>query len=123
METIKRQTESYLFQTSDKVVRAIPFYELSIDEWVVYENGQPKYLLDFNRRHKPLIQDLREKLNRGEKLEDTVWKLGRFFGKEWTTEHKIEGTEIQTSQQTENIELILLDDLSAFRCSKIQRAC
>jgi hypothetical protein len=112
VETIKRQTASYLFQTSDKIVRAIPFYELSIDEWVVYENGQPKYLLDFNRRDKPLIQDLRKKLNQGEKLEDNVWRLGRFLGKDWTTRHNIEGTEIQSSWQIENVELILLDDLS-----------
>ena len=55
METTKRQAESYLFQKSKKIVRVIPFYKLSIDEWVVYENGEPKYLLDFNRRHKPLI--------------------------------------------------------------------
>ena len=87
METTKRQAESYLFQKSKKIVRVIPFYKLSIDEWVVYENGEPKYLLDFNRRHKPLIQDLKSKLDQGDKLEDSVWKLGRFLGKEWPTKY------------------------------------
>jgi hypothetical protein len=43
METVKRQTESYLFENSDEIFRAIPFYELSIEEWVVYQKGQPKY--------------------------------------------------------------------------------
>ena len=34
METVTLQTESYLFQNSDGQFRAIPFYELSIDEFV-----------------------------------------------------------------------------------------
>ena len=37
METIRRDTESYLFDDAGAVVRPIPFYELSIEEWVVYE--------------------------------------------------------------------------------------
>src|SRR5690606_30744339 len=77
METVKRQTESYLFQNSEGQFRSIPFYELSIDEWVVYEKGIPKYLIDFNRRQMPLIQDIKTKLQNGEDLEETVWKLGR----------------------------------------------
>jgi hypothetical protein len=112
METIKLQAESFLFESSDKQFRAIPFYELSIEEWVVYEKGSPKYLIDFNRRNKPLIQDLIAKLNQGESLEEVVRKLGRFLGKVWTTKHNIEGAELTNSQQTETIELILLDDLS-----------
>jgi len=112
MDTVKLQTESYLFESLDKKFRAFPFYELSYEEWVVYENGHPKYLLDFNRRNKPLIQDLKIKLNKGEDLEDIVWKLGRFLGKEWTTKHNIEGLVIKGSQKIEAIELTLLDDLS-----------
>jgi hypothetical protein len=112
MEIIKRQTESYLFENSKGQFRAIPFYELSMDEWVVYEKGLPKYLLDFNRRDKPLIQDLTKKLEAGEDLENIVWKLGRFLGKEWTTKHNISETEIPMSQQVEHVELFLLDDLS-----------
>jgi hypothetical protein len=112
METIKLQTESYLFEESGRQFRTIPFYELSIDEWVVYEKGQPKYFIDFNRRQKPLIQDLKSKLDKGETLEDCVWKLGRFLGREWTTKHNITVNEIPNSQQTESIELQILDDLS-----------
>jgi hypothetical protein len=82
MEIIKQQTESFLFENSDGQFRAIPFDELSMDEWVVYEKGLSKYLLDFNRRDKPLIQDLTKKLEAGEDLENIVWKLGRFFAKE-----------------------------------------
>lgn len=112
MKTIKLQTESYLFNNAEGQFRAIPFYELSMDEWVVYEKGLPKYLLDFNRRDKPLIQDLTKKLKAGEDLENIVWELGRFLGKEWTTKHNITATEIPMSQQVEHVELSLLDDLS-----------
>jgi hypothetical protein len=112
METIKLQTESYLFENSDGRFRAIPFYELSIEEWIVYENGQPKYLLDFNRREKPLIRDLKTRLDKGEELENLIWKLGRFLGRKWTTKHNINATEILDSQRIENIELLLIDDLS-----------
>ena len=112
METVKRQTESYLFQNSEGQFRAIPFYELSIDEWIVYEKGIPKYLIDFNRRQMPLILDIKAKIQKGEDLEETVWKLGRFLGKEWTTKHNITGKEIPNSQEIEQIELVLLDDLS-----------
>src|SRR6478735_2856179 len=90
METVTLQTESFLFQSTDKQFRAIPFYNLTIDEWIIYEKGQPKYLLDFNRRTKPLIQDLTARLVNGERLEDTIQKLSRFLGRQWTTKHNIE---------------------------------
>jgi hypothetical protein len=112
METIILKTESYLFEESGRQFRAIPFYELSIDEWVVFEKGKPKYFIDFNRRQKPLIQDLRHKLEKGENFEDNIWRLGRFLGREWTTRHNIIGHEIPNSQQPESIELQVLDDLA-----------
>ena len=112
METIILQTESFLFEESGRQFRTTPFYELSIEEWVVYEKGLPKYFIDFNRRQKPLIQDLKSKLDNGETLEDNVWRLGRFLGREWTTKHTITADEIPNSQQTESIELQILDDLS-----------
>lgn len=111
MKTVKLKIESYLFESSNEKFRATPFYELSITEWVIYENGQPKYLLDFNKRDKPLIQNLTARLNQGENFEKIVVELGGFLGKEWTTKHNIEGVEIQGSEQVEDIELILLDDL------------
>jgi len=112
METVTLQTESYLFQNSDGQFRAIPFYELSIDEWVIFESSQPKYLLDFNRRTKPLVQDLTKRLNSGEQLDDAIKKLGRFLGRNWTTNHNIEGDELQNSQQPEQVTLTFLDNLA-----------
>jgi hypothetical protein len=112
METVTLQTESFLFQSSDGQFRAIPFYELSIDEWVVFENGQPKYFLDFNRQTKPLVQDLTKRLNNGEELDEAVQKLGRFLGRQWTTNHNIEGSEIPNSQQTETVTVTYLDNLA-----------
>ena len=114
MKTVKRQTESYLFENSGEIFRAIPFYELSIEEWVVYQQGQPKYLIDFNRRTKPLIQDLRGKLESGEELDNVVSHLGRFLGRQWTIRHNIKGKEIPNSWRQETVELILLDDLGDF---------
>ena len=112
METVTLQTESYLFQNSDGQFRAIPFYELSIDEWIVFENGQAKYFLDFNRRTKPLVQDLTKRLNSGEELDEAVQKLGRFLGRQWTTNHNIEGSEIPNSQRAETVTVSLLDNLA-----------
>lgn len=112
METVTLKTESFLFQNSVGQFRAIPFYELSIDEWVVFENGQPKYLLDFNRRTKPLVQDLAKRLNNGEDLEEAVQKLGRFLGRQWTTNHNVDGFEIPNSQQPASVTVSLLDDLA-----------
>jgi hypothetical protein len=112
MQTVTLQTQSFLFENSEEKFRGIPFYELSIEEWVVYENGQPKYLIDFNRRTKPLILDFTAKLNSGEPLEATIQKLGVFLGRQWTTEHDIQGKEIPNSNLAETITLIYLDNLA-----------
>jgi hypothetical protein len=112
MQTVTLLTQSFLFESSDGQFRAIPFYELSIEEWVVYENGLPKYLIDFNRRTKSLILDFTTKLNSGEPLEKIVQKLGRFLGRQWTTEHNIQGKEIPNSHLPETITLTLLDNLA-----------
>lgn len=111
METIKRHTESFLFENSDGIFRAIPFYELSIEEWVVYQKGQPKYLIDFNRQDLPLIRDLKMKLESGEELDKVVARLGRVLGKQWTIHHNINGNEIPDSCHQETVELLLLDNL------------
>ncbi|MGB4776225.1 MAG: hypothetical protein WBP45_13705 [Daejeonella sp.] len=112
MQTVTLQTQSFLFEDSDKQFRAIPFYELSFEEWIVYEHGQPKYLIDFNRRTQPLILDFTAKLNLGEPLEETVRKLGVFLGRQWTTEHNIQGKEIPNSNMPETITLTRLDNLA-----------
>lgn len=118
METVKLKVESYLFESSEGQFRAIPFYELSIDEWVVFEKGIPKYLIDFNRRQMPLIQDIKTKLQNGENLEEIVLNLGKFLGKEWTTQQNIDLQEIPNSEQTEEIELIFLDNIDRWEQKK-----
>ena len=112
MTTVNLETESYLFENSEGQFRATPFYELTTGKFVVFEKDKPQYLIDFNRRELPLVQDLQTQLNNGNTLEKIVWKLGRFLGKEWTTQHNIFATEIPDSQQIEKVELILLSDLS-----------
>ena len=38
MKQVNLEIESYLFDGENGKFRAIPFYELSIDEWVIYQN-------------------------------------------------------------------------------------
>jgi len=106
MKIVRLKTESYLFKNSISKFRAIPFYELSIDECIIYENNEPKYLLDFNNITAPLIKDINYKLETGVGLEETINKIGVFLGKNWTINHDIIGDEIENSQQEELIELL-----------------
>lgn len=48
MEKIKLITESYLFNGQNGNFRAIPFFELSLTEFVIYEDGVMKYYFDIN---------------------------------------------------------------------------
>ncbi len=64
MVTVTLKTASYLFHNADGQFRAIPFYKVSINEWVIFENGDPKYLLDLNRPNKPLVEDLNKRLSK-----------------------------------------------------------
>jgi len=114
MEIVILQIETYLFETEEGQFRAMPFHELSIDEWIVYENKVPKYLIDFNRRQAPLIKHIGSKMDNGDHLEHIIVNLGRSIGKEWTTRHNILGTDILGSEQVEEIKLFILDDLSEF---------
>ena len=112
MNTITLQTQSFLFESPEGQFRAMPFYELSNEEWVVYENEKPKYFIDLNQRTKPLIQDFITMLDSGESLEEAVRRIARFLGKEWTTDHNIQGKEIPDSHKPETITLTLLDSLA-----------
>ena len=111
MTPIELQTESYLFENSEGQFRAIPFYELSIGEWVIFQNGQPKYFLDFNRRTSPVIVELKNRMERGEDLDQIVQKTGRTLGLNWTIKHTIEGKEIPDSCQVEKVVVNRIDDL------------
>ena len=112
MKTIRLKTESYIFKNSNSEFRAIPFYELSIDEWIIFENGTPKYYLDFNNRTAPLISDINKKLDSGDKLDDIITNIGNFLGKNWTIKHNIIGEEILHSEKDEIIEVCVITDLS-----------
>ncbi len=112
METLQLKTESYLFKQSNSQFRAFPFYELSLDEWIIFEDGLPKYFLDFNNRTAPLINAIRKKLQLGENLNEVVKNIGVFLGKNWTINHNIVGEEIKNSEKRETVEIYVLTDLS-----------
>ena len=103
------EIESYLFESENGQFRAIPFYELSIDEWVIYQNQKPKYLIDFNLRESPFIQQIQERMEQGFELEEIIYKYGVYLGLDWTTKHNIESREIENSQQTEKVNLEIIE--------------
>lgn len=105
MKKIKLETESYLFDGENGKFRAIPFYELSIDEWVIYQNQEPKYLIDFNYRESSFVKQIKKAMEQGVDLEEIINKYGIYLGLDWTTRHNIESTEIPDSQQIEKVEL------------------
>ena len=109
MKKISREIESYLFAGENGEFRAIPFYELSINEWIIYQNEEPKYLVDFNYRESSFIKQISESMKQGFELEEIINKYGIHLGLDWTTKHNIESNEIPNSQQTEKIELEVIE--------------
>lgn len=109
MKTRNLEIESYLFEGESGQFRAIPFFELSIDEVVIYQNQQPKYLIDFNLKKSTFIRQIKESMEKGFDLEEIIYDCGVYVGLNWTTEHNIEGREIPNSQQTENIKLEVIE--------------
>jgi hypothetical protein len=109
MKRISLEIESYLFNGESGKFRAIPFYELSIDEWVIYQNQEPKYLIDFNYRESSFVKQIKKELEQGIDLEEIINKFGIYLGLDWTTKHNIESNEIPGSQQTEKVELEIIE--------------
>ena len=109
MKPVTLDIESYLFESENGPFRAIPFYELSIDEWVIYQNEQPKYLIDFNLRESTFIKQIKESMNKGLDLEEIIYKYGVYLGLECTTIHNIKSQEIENSQQTEKVKLEIIE--------------
>ncbi len=109
MKTRNLEIESYLFESESGQFRAIPFFELSIDEVVIYQNQQPKYLIDFNLKESTFIIQIKESMEKGFDLEEIIYDCGVYAGLNWTTEHNIEGREIPNSQQKENIQLEVIE--------------
>ncbi|MHA7101492.1 hypothetical protein [Roseivirga pacifica] len=109
MKPVTLDIESYLFESENGTFRAIPFYELSIDEWVIYQNEQPKYLIDFNLRESSFIKQIKESMTQGLDLEEIIYKYGVYLGLEWTTKHDIKSQEVENSQQTEKVKLEIIE--------------
>jgi hypothetical protein len=87
MKIIEFDTESFLFETSEGQIRAIPFFELSIDEWVIFQNGNPKYFIDFNQRASSFIVEIKARMEKGEDPDAIVIQIGKYLGLTWTINH------------------------------------
>lgn len=109
MKPVTLNIESYLYESENGTFRAIPFYELSIDEWVIYQNEQPKYLIDFNLRESSFVKQVKESMEQGLELEEIIYQYGVYLGLNWTTKHNIESQEIENSQQPEKIKLEVIE--------------
>jgi hypothetical protein len=109
IKKINLDTESYLFDGENGKFRAIPFFELSIDEWVIYQNQAPKYLLNFNYRESSFVKQVSESMKQGIDLEEIINKYGIYLGLDWTTKNNIKSKEIPDSQQPEKVELELIE--------------
>ena len=109
MKPVTLDIESYLFESENGPVRSIPFYELSIDEWVIFQNEKPKYLIDFNLRKSSFVRQIKDSMNQGFDLEELIYKYGVYLGLKWTTKHGINSQEIENSQQTEKVKLEIIE--------------
>jgi len=112
MRTIEIDTESFLFESPNGVFRAIPFYNLSMMEWVIYEEGIPTYYFTFDRRQDPFILHLTKAINGGKELDQAVQEIGKTFNRNWTIDHNIQGKEIENTWQSEKVKLLLITDLT-----------
>ena len=110
MKTIQLNTESYLFKDSGREFRAIPFYELEFNEWVIYEDGIPKYYFELHEDAKDkVILSVIKDLKRGKELDSIIQGIGKKYNKNWTTINNIKGLEINNSFRSETIELTWFD--------------
>ena len=112
MRTVEIDTESFLFDSPNGVFRAIPFFNLSITEWVIFENGKPTYYFDFNRRQDPIVLTLTKQINEGKELDQAVQDLGRGVNRQWTIKHNINANEIENSWKPEKVTLLLITNLT-----------
>jgi len=74
---------------------------LSIDEWVIYQNKESKYLLDFNYRESSFVKQIKKATEQGVDLEETINEYGIYLGLNWTSKHNIASNENVDSQKTE----------------------
>ncbi len=110
LEKITLEVESHLVKSEDVSFRTIPFHELSINEWIVFEDNEPKYFLDFNRNDDPIIKELKTQLTLGKDLDDCVKDIGFKKNRSLSTVRKIDGEIVNGSWQLEKISLFVLTD-------------
>ena len=112
MEKIALETESFLLIGEDNE-RFYPFLELDYNEWVIYENDQPKYYfrLDFDVNSEfEIVNWLTAEIKTGKDLQNLIMELGNKYGKEWDIFSSKKGQEREGSQRLEQIKLELLTD-------------
>lgn len=110
MKTITLNSESFLFKDSEREYRVIPFYELEFNEWVIYEDGIPKYYFEIHEDSKDeIILSIVKDLKRGKELDSIIQSIGKKHNKNWTTINNIKGQEIENSFRPETIELTYFD--------------
>ena len=51
-------------------------------------------------------------MHSGEELKTIIGQFGRFIGQNWTIKHNIEGEEVEDTQQSETVDLLMLDDFT-----------
>ena len=112
MNIITLETESYLI-TGKENKRFYPFLELEFNEWVIYENDSPKYYFGLNsdvESEFEIINWIVNELKNGKKLRDLISQLGKEYGKKWDIFPSQLGMEVESSYQTERIDLEFLTD-------------
>jgi len=112
MKTITLNTESFEFEFNNNVFREIPFYELSIQEWIIYQDGKPRYYLNLENQNSSFSTQVSKFLEKGLDLETAINKIGIFLGLDWTTKHNIQGTEKTNSFKSEIVILNQIDEFS-----------
>lgn len=112
MNKIILETESYLTKNGENQ-RFFPFLELEYNEWVIYEDDEPKYFFQLStdlKSESEIINRLTSDLENGKDLRDLIIALGRQVGKKWDIFSSHQGEEIEGSFQLEKIELEKLSD-------------
>lgn len=108
---ISLETESYIINGKNE--RFFPFYELEYNEWIIYEDSVPKFYFELHDQvdqKEKVLETLKSKLRKGEKLDDLIKVLGESVNKKWRINSGLQGNEDADSHKSETIELEILND-------------
>ena len=111
-ERITLETESYKINGKENE-RFFPFLELEFNEWIIYENDNPKYFIKLNsdvESEFKIINWLVNELKNGKDLRNLISELGKDYEKSWDIFPSQKGKEIENSFKKERIELEILTD-------------